>query len=204
MKPFLSLLLMTALSVVARAQTPTPAEVQNQVTTPEDAQKQIPADNPIPVQPSISDAPQPCPSGVGKSCALLGGRLYFSDPLHMTEHDKTFWAAATSKGMLGAYAFHLTASILDIEGTEACLHAHTCVEMDPIYGSHPSRARAYGTEMPLSLASYAAAAMLKKWGKGNLAFAILWGGSMGHLYFGVSGFADAHNQTSPTLPTAAR
>jgi hypothetical protein len=31
----------------------------------------------------------PCPAGDGRPCALLGGRLYFRDRSHMTEHDKT-------------------------------------------------------------------------------------------------------------------
>src|SRR5260370_12012252 len=47
--------------------------------------KELP-DAPIPVLPNIQDGPLPCPAGEGRSCALLGGRLYFRDPVHFTEH----------------------------------------------------------------------------------------------------------------------
>jgi hypothetical protein len=149
-------------------------------------------DDPIPVLPSLQDGPAPCPLGNGKSCALLGGRDYFSDPMHTTEHDKTLWKAATSRGMLIGFSINLAATVLDIEGTQACLHANTCQEANPVFGSKPSRARAYGTALPWLLGNYAADALLKKRGKGNLAFGLLWAQTTVHFYFGMSGFAAAH------------
>ena len=49
---------------------------------PESAQSpiQLLPDNPVPVQPSRQDGPAPCPAGVGKSCALLGGGCIFLIP----------------------------------------------------------------------------------------------------------------------------
>src|SRR5690349_177814 len=47
-------------------------------------------DAPIPILPSKQDGPMPCPAGIGKPCALLGGRLYFRDISHMTQHDLTW------------------------------------------------------------------------------------------------------------------
>src|SRR5208282_3937659 len=57
------------------------------------------SNNPIPVLPSQQDGPAPCPAGDGKSCALLGGRVYFSDPIHMTEHDATLGKAVRNPAM---------------------------------------------------------------------------------------------------------
>ncbi len=56
----------------------------------QESQRVLP-DAPIPLLPTLQDGPLPCPAGVGRPCALLGGRLYFRDPVHMTEHDKS-WA----------------------------------------------------------------------------------------------------------------
>jgi hypothetical protein len=171
-------------------------------------QQEVPSrilpDDPIPVLPSLQDGPAPCPFGEGKSCALLGGRAYFSDPMHMTEHDKTFWKAATTRGMLIGFSMNLAATVLDIEGTEACLRANTCREANPLFGPKPSRARAYGTAIPWLLGSYAADALLKKGGKGNLAFGVLWLQTVAHFYFGMAGFATANPQSSPTASSATR
>src|SRR5437867_536839 len=73
---------------------PTPIETQSsEISTaliaPDDPQspsRDLP-DAPIPVLPRKQDGPQPCPAGDGMPCALLGGRLYFRDRSHMTEHD---------------------------------------------------------------------------------------------------------------------
>jgi len=168
---------------------------------PTETHQQVPSrilpDSPIPVLPSLQDGPAPCPSGDGKSCALLGGRLYFSDPIHMTQHDATWREAAMNPAMLVADALNLAATVADIEGTEACLRANTCTEANPLLGSHPSRARAYGTAIPVAFVNYAAAAWLKKSGKGNLAFGLLWGTTMLHTYLAAGAFAQA-NRGAPT------
>lgn len=161
-------------------------------------------DDPIPVLPNLQDGPAPCPSGEGKSCPLLGGRAYFSDPIHMTQHDLTWGKAARNPAMVIGDAFNLAATVADIEGTEACLHAHTCREANPLYGSNPSRARAYGTAMPLAFVSYALAARLKKDGNGNVALAILWAAAAVHVYFAASGFTDGSGGASPNASTANR
>jgi hypothetical protein len=169
---------------------------------PDQIPSRILPDDPIPVLPSLQDGPAPCPSGEGKSCAALGGRLYFSDPTHMTQHDLTWGQAARNPAMLIADATNLAATVADIEGTQACLHAHTCTEANPIFGSNPSRARAYGTAMPIAFATYAIAALLKKKGDGNLAFAALWAATAVHFYEAVGGFATANNESSPKAGAA--
>ena len=169
---------------------------------PDQIPSRILPDDPIPVLPSLQDGPAPCPSGEGKSCAALGGRLYFSDSIHMTQHDLTWGQAARNPAMLIADAINLAATVADIEGTQACLHARTCTETNPIFGSHPSRARAYSAAMPIAFATYATAALLKKKGDGNLAFAVLWAATAVHFYEAVSGFAAANDEPSPKARAA--
>src|SRR5580704_17443242 len=149
-------------------------------------------DNPIPVLPSLQDGPAPCPFGDGKSCAILGGRAYFSDPIHMTEHDATWAKAARNPAMLVGFALNLAATVADIEGTQSCLHAHTCREANPLFGSDPSRARSYGLCIPIDLVAYAGFALVKKEGRGNLAFGLLWGSTAAHIYFASAAFSYAH------------
>jgi hypothetical protein len=161
-------------------------------------------DDPIPVLPSLQDGPAPCPFGEGKSCAILGGRAYFSDPIHMTEHDATWAKAARNPAMLVGYALNLAATVADIEATQSCLRVHTCTEGNPLAGSNPSRARSYGTAIPLDLAAYAAFAFVKKRGQGNLAFGLLWGSTVSHIYFASAGFSYAHLAAATSTSSAKR
>jgi hypothetical protein len=153
-------------------------------------------DAPIPVLPNIQHGPLPCPAGIGKSCALLGGRLYFNDPSHMTEHDATLGKAMRNPMMVVGGVLNLASTIADIEGTQACLNAHTCREGNPLFGAYPSRARAYGLGIPMTFATYLMDAWLKKHGEGNLGFGLLWGGTLSHVYEAAHGFAVA-NKGSP-------
>jgi hypothetical protein len=155
-----------------------------------------PPNVPIPVLPGIQDGPLPCPAGIGKPCPLLGGRLYFSDPVHMTEHDLTWGKAMRNPGMVFGILANLASTIADIEGTEACLHVHTCREGNPLFGAHPGRGKAYGIGMPLNFATYAMAGWLKKKGDGNIAFGLLWGGTMVHTYEAARGFTLANKSSS--------
>jgi hypothetical protein len=168
-----------------------------QVETQQPANRILP-DNPIPVLPSLQDGPAPCPFGDGRSCALLGGRAYFSDPIHMTEHDATWAKAAKNPAMLVGFALNLAATVADIEGTQSCLRAHTCREANPLFGSNPSRARSYGIGIPLDLVGYASFALVKKEGRGNLAFGLLWGSTVAHIYFASAAFSYAHVASTST------
>jgi len=153
-------------------------------------------DAPIPVLPNIQDGPFPCPAGIGKPCALLGGRRYFRDPSHMTEHDATWGQAMRNPMMVIGGLLNLASTIADIEGTEACLRLQTCIEGNPLFGANPSRAKAYGIGIPMGFAIYSLSAWLKKNGDGNLAFGLLWGGTTWHTYHAAHGFALA-NKGSP-------
>jgi hypothetical protein len=122
----------------------------------------------------------------------------------MTQHDQTWEQAARNPAMLVADAVNLAATVADIEGTQACLHAHNCREANPLYGSNPSRARAYGTAMPIAFVSYVIAARLKRNGDGNFAFAELWVATAVHFYFAVGGFASANKGPSSSESAANR
>ena len=122
----------------------------------------------------------PCPAGIGKPCALLGGRRYFPDPLHMTEHEMSWGTAMKRPAMLFASASLIASTVVDIEMTQRCIAAHACREANPIMGS--SRARQYGIGMSLNAIGILFAGKLKKDGDGTYAFAILWGTAIGHAY----------------------
>ncbi len=51
---------------------------------------------------------------------------------------------------LALTAFTTAATILDIEVTQSCLHAHTCLERDPLYGRTPSRMKMYAINVPFN------------------------------------------------------
>jgi hypothetical protein len=122
----------------------------------------------------------------------------------MTEHDATWRKAATNPAMLIGFALNLAATVADAEGTQACLHAHTCREGDPLFGSHPGRARVYVTAIPLSVLGYAGFAAMKKRGQGNLAFGLLWGSTVAHIYFATEGFTAARGAPSTNANSAKR
>ncbi len=117
----------------------------------------------------------------------------------MTEHDATLGKAMRNPLMVIGGLLNLASTIADIEGTQACLHAHTCREGNPLFGANPSRARAYGIGIPLTFATYTMAGLLKKHGNGNYAFAVLWCGTLLHAYEASNGFglADNGSQTKP-------
>ena len=202
MKRILTALAITYLAAfTARAQAelkplPLPRMEPLQVNLLQFSARQSPSrtlpDGPIPVLPSLQDGPAPCPMGEGKSCALLGGRAYFSDPAHMTQHDLTWGKAARNPLLVVGGLVLMAATVADAQGTESCIRAGTCREVNPLFGSHPSRARVYGISVPLGLATYAIAAHLKQKGDGNYAIALMSVGAAVHFYEAASGFTEGH------------
>ena len=148
-------------------------------------------DAPIPVLPNIQDGPLPCPAGVGRSCALLGGRLYFRDPAHMTEHDKSWTHAMTNKGMLLGMAMNAAAAVWDYKTTRHCIDTHRGKEGNPLMGQ--SQAQELSVGIGLTALTFFSAGKLKKQGDGNYAFAALWGGTALHFFAGAHAWAVCHN-----------
>jgi hypothetical protein len=145
----------------------------------------------LPDAPMPKDMPHergPCPAGDSQPCALLGG-FRFYERTSLTEHDKTWGQAMSHPIMWGAATALVLSTALDIEGTHACLKAHTCTEGNPIMGKHPNRGRMYGTAMPLNAITIFAMGKLKKQGDGFPTFFLVSVISFAHCYFGMTGFA---------------
>jgi hypothetical protein len=126
-----------------------------------------------------------CPGGEGNPCALLGGWRYYSDQWHITEHQATWWEAYKTPGMLFSTSALFASTVVDIEGTQHCLSAGTCRELNPMMGK--TRAHQYGVAMPMDGLLTWLAVREKQHGRGVLPFFMLWGLSTVHLYYGVNG-----------------
>jgi len=131
------------------------------------------------------DEDSACPGGEGNPCALLGGRPYFRDQWHITEHEKTWAEAFRTPGMVFSVSSLFASTVVDIEGTQHCLAAGTCRELNPVMGK--TRARQYGVAMPMDALLTWMAVREKQRGRGVLPFFILWSLSTVHLYYGVNG-----------------
>jgi hypothetical protein len=130
-----------------------------------------------------------CPAGVGNSCALLGGRVYYPDLIGLTYHNKTWWEAMKNPGMIAASVALIGATVLDIEGSQACIDKHTCREANPLMRG--SRAEKYAVAMPINAFVIWAGVREKQHGRAILPIAIMWTTSLVHMYFGVGGLYQA-------------
>lgn len=135
-------------------------------------------DAPIPVLPSRSDAPMPCPAGDGRPCALLGGRLYFRDLSHMTEHDKTWFGAMKNPLMLGGVAVNLGTNVWLYREVRACVDRHACRSL--------SNTQQLSITIGLSSLVYFFAGKEKQSGDGNTAFALLAISSAVHTFMALN------------------
>jgi hypothetical protein len=126
-----------------------------------------------------------CAAGDGNPCALLGGWRYYSDQWHITEHEATWWDALKTPGMIFSTATLFAATVIGIEGTQHCLDAGTCRELNPVMGK--TRAQQYGVAMPMDWPLAWAAVREKQHARGVLRFFLMWTISSVHLYYGVNG-----------------
>jgi hypothetical protein len=161
----------------ANAEQTDPATTSNQPPLPPIELKRR-KNTPESPQPKIEDEWRTCPGGNGKPCAVLGGRLYFSDSLALSQHNKSWADAAKSPGMLLTLGLLTASTIADIETTHACIRAGTCKEGNPLLGQ--SRAQAYSVAMSVNAFAYWAAAEQKRHGRGVVPFFILWGDTAMH------------------------
>lgn len=148
-------------------------------------------DAPKAVQPVLPvPAATPCPAGVGKPCALLGGRLFFRDPGRMTEHDKSWADAMKSKGVVLGITLNAAAAVFDYKTTRHCIATHQGKEGNPLMGQ--SRAQELSVGISLTALQYFLVGKVKEKGMGNVAFAILYGGTVLHFYEGSRAWAECH------------
>jgi hypothetical protein len=130
---------------------------------------------------TLPDAPQPKP---------LEQRLHerYPDLFHMDKPVATTGQAARQPSMVALEGLLLAATVVDIEGTQHCIHNHTCREANPLLGK--SRARQYGISMPLATVALISAAKARRDGHGNIAAFFIWSAAVVHVAFGVKGFRE--------------
>jgi hypothetical protein len=158
-------------------------------------------DAPTPHVEPKGDEATPCPAGAGKPCALLGGRAYFPDLLKSTQHDRTWFDAMKHPAMLTVSGLLIATTVLDIEGTDRCLRAHACREVNPIMSKTIDRPRQYATAMGLNALAIYGLGRAKQKGRGNFGVMLFSALSAAHLYFGLDGLsADA----APAATTVKR
>jgi hypothetical protein len=152
--------------------------------------KELPdAPKPVePVRPTL--APTPCPAGVGKPCALLGGRAFFPDPVHMTEHDKSWKDAMKNRGILLGVGMNAAAAVWDYKTTRHCVDTHRGKEGNPLMGQSQAQELSVGISGTALL--YVLSGKLKQQGDGNYAFGVLWGGTMLHFFAGAHNWSVCH------------
>jgi hypothetical protein len=136
-------------------------------------------DAPIPTAISPIDGPYPCPGGIGKPCALLGGRAYFLDLSQMTQHDRSWKDSLRNPALLIGEAANIGAAVWDYKTTRVCIDTHRGYEANPLMGQ--SRVQEIGVSIGLNVVLYLLAAKLKKDGNGNIALAILGAGTSLHV-----------------------
>jgi len=147
-----------------------------------DRQSKLPDDP----NPKISERENSmCPGGVGNSCALLGGRVYYPDIIGLTYHNKTWWEAMKNPGMIAVSLILTGATVLEIEGSQACIDKHTCREANPLMRG--SRAEKYAVAMPINAFAIWAGVREKQHGRAIVPIALMWTASLVHMYFGVHG-----------------
>jgi hypothetical protein len=145
-------------------------------------------DAPPPFDPNATEENSPCPAGVGKPCAMLGGQAYYLDLWHMTEHDRTWLDAMKHPPILIMSLLLIGTTVADIEGTDYCLRLHGCREVNPVMPKNGNRAWQYPLAMSFNGLAIYFAGRLKQRGQGNRAFFELAVLSAAHSYFAL----DAH------------
>ncbi len=148
----------------------------------------------------LPDSPNPklserensmCPSGVGNSCALLGGWVYYPDLIGLTYHNKTWWEAMKNPGMIAVSLILTGTTVLDIEGSQACLDKDTCREVNPLMRG--PKAEKYAVAMPINGFVIWWAVREKQHGRAIVPLAAMWAVSVVHMYFGVGGLYQARS-----------
>lgn len=146
----------------------------------------------------LPDNPQPrvgskgnliCPAGVGNSCALLGGRVFYPDSIGLSYHDRTWWDAMKNPGMFSAMLTLIGTTVLDIEGSQACIDKHVCKELNPLMRG--PKAHKYAVAMSANGLLGWLAVREKEYGRGISAFETLLVISVVHFYFGIGGLYEA-------------
>jgi len=132
-------------------------------------------------RPAISSQePVPCPAGVGRPCALLGGMRFY--PVELTQHEKSWWDSMKKPSMIFASCFLIGGTMLDVIITEKYANQKGLRESNPLFGPHPGPARIWGTAMPLLVFQLYLQGKMKKDGHGVAALAFSTASGLLHSY----------------------
>lgn len=112
----------------------------------------------------------------------------YPDLLHLDRPVSSFKEAALQPSMLTFELLEQAAFVVDVEGTQHCIHNHQCREANPIMGQ--SRAQQYGVGLPVNFLATFVAIKLRENQHGTLAVALLWPLTIVHATFGIEGFRE--------------
>ncbi len=121
-------------------------------------------ETPTPKSPTEKDSP--CPNGIGKPCAALGGHLYFVAPFHMDEPDKTWCQAMSHPLMWTTSALLIGLTVKQLVETDRCINANKPA-CNLVF--RKNRAATYAVNIPLTAAMIWHAGKLKQSGHGSKA-----------------------------------
>ena len=94
-------------------------------------------------------------------------------------------------GMIAVSLVLTGATVLDIEGSQACIDKHTCREVNPLMRG--SKAEKYAVAMPINGFVIWWAVREKQHGRAIVPLAAMWATSLVHMYFGVGGLYQARS-----------
>jgi hypothetical protein len=197
MKHTLVILALVCFSSSAFAQIPTRPVVEQQssaipsvLTESLDASDAVLPDSPRPVV--SSQEPVPCPAGVGRPCALLGGMRFY--PVDLTQHEKSWWDGMSKPSMIFAACFLIGGTLLDVITTQKYANQNGLRESNLLFGQHPSPARIWGTAMPLLGFQLYLQGKMKKDGHGVAALVMSTGSGLLHAYLAHHNWALANEK----------
>ena len=97
----------------------------------------------------------------------------------MTYHERTWWDATKTPGMLGLSALLVASAVFDAKGSQACIDRRSCRELNPLMQGSIAEKLAVG--ISLNAITIFAAVREKQHGRGVLPAMILGVASAGHI-----------------------
>jgi hypothetical protein len=110
----------------------------------------------------------------------------YPDLLGIDKPVNSMGEAARTPAMVAFGGLFVGSVIADIEGTQHCVHDHTCRESNPILGQ--SRAQQYGVGIPLAATGFLCATYLRRHQHGSAAVLLLWTATTIHAVEATNGF----------------
>ncbi len=110
----------------------------------------------------------------------------YPDLLGIDKPVNSMGEAARTPAMLALGGLFFGSVVADIEGTQHCIHEHTCRESNPVLGQ--SRAQQYAVGIPIAATGFLCAMYLRRHQHGSAAVLLLWTATTIHAVEGINGF----------------